>query len=50
MYRENCIQGETLVKTNFGKFNSHICGNKLHKRLSLSKEIVAYDIIKRNLI
>ena len=42
--------GKNFAEKNFAKLkNSEICGNKLHKRLRLSKETVADDkIYKRS--
>ena len=38
--------GRNFSERNFGKLkNSSICGNKLHKRLSLSKETVTDEKI-----
>ena len=46
IYTEKHTQGETLMKKNFDKLkNLQICGNKVHKRLRLSKETITDDKI-----
>ena len=44
LYIHKMHAGRNFTERNFSKLkNSPICGNKLHKRLSLNKETVADD-------